>query len=249
MPKAGWFSPAWCVRGVVVIAGVLAALAPATAVAAPATLSGETLSELDPAVAGACDASGTSSISFRATGFPFGPYETPYPYDTGSFTETGTASVANQPAYQGGGSFSSGELTGFSASFTIETPDARINGTKTADASPTNAGICQEVSGDPDVGNATMVSADVPRLTYEARIATADGTFLDRGTSYVHVDRFTTDVGFPFAGFSETFESSLDEPIRIPVRVEDCARGGFRDFPGLGFKTPRDCIDYVNASS
>jgi hypothetical protein len=31
---------------------------------------------------------------------------------------------------------------------------------------------------------------------YQARIVTAEGTFLDRGTTYVHVDRFTTDTGF-----------------------------------------------------
>ena len=234
---------------VVLVAGLIAALAPATATAAPATLSGETLSELDPAVTGTCDPAGVSTMSFRATGFPFGPYETPYPYDTGSFTETGSATVGPQPAYQGGGGFASGELTGFSANFTIETPDARVTGTKTADASSINTGICQEVSGDPDIGNATMLSADVPRLSYEARIVTAEGTFLDRGTSYVHVDRFSTDIGFPFANFTETFESSLAQPIRVPVSPEDCKGAGFRRFPGLGFKNPRDCIAYVSAST
>jgi hypothetical protein len=39
------------------------------------------------------------------------------------------------------------------------------------------------VSGDPDIGNATLLSADVGRLDYEARIVTAEGTSLDRGTS------------------------------------------------------------------
>lgn len=235
-------------RWVVVVAGLMAAFAPATALAVPPTLSGETLGDLDPAVTGMCEPSGMSTLSFRAAWFPFGPYETPYPYDTGSFTESGTASVGPQPAYQGGGSFSTGELMGFSATFTIETPDARISGTKTADASSMNTGICQDVSGDPDIGTATMLSADVPRLTYEARIVTGEGTFVDRGTSYVHVDRFSTDVGFPSANFSETFESSLSQPIRVPVTVEDCKGAGFRRFPGLGFKSPRDCIAYVNAS-
>ena len=235
-------------RRVVLVAGLIVAVAPTTALAAPPTLSGETLSELDPAVTGTCDPAGSSSISFRATGFPFGPYETPYPYDTGSFTEAGTATVGPQPAYQGGGGFGSGALTGFSASFTIETPDARITGTKTADASSMNTGICQAASGDPDIGNATMLSADVPRLSYQARIVTADGTFLDRGTSYVHVDRFTTDIGFPFANFTETFESSQAEPIRVPVSAQDCKGAGFRQFPGLGFRNPRDCVAYVNAS-
>jgi hypothetical protein len=105
------------------------------------------------------------------------------------------------------------------------------------------------VSGDPDIGNATLVSADVPRLTYEARIVTAEGTFLDRGTSYVHVDRFTTDVGFPYANFSETFESSLAEPIRVPGSTEECKGTGYKRFPALGFKSQGDCVAYVKHST
>jgi hypothetical protein len=131
-------------RRVVLLTGLMAAVAPGTAVAAPATLSGETLSELDPVVTGTCDPSALSDISFRATGFPFGPYETPYPYDTGSFVETGTATVGPQPDYQGGGAFSTGALTEFSADFTIHTPDAEITGAKTADASSQGTGICRK---------------------------------------------------------------------------------------------------------
>jgi hypothetical protein len=236
-------------RRVVLFAGLLAALAPASAVAAPATLTGETLSDLDPAVTGICDPSASSTISFRATGFPFGPYETPYPYDTGSFTESGTATVGPQPEYQGGGSFSTAQLTAFSATFTIDTPDAKITGTKTAAVSPMNTGICQEVTGDPDVGNARLLFADVPQLDYEARIVTAEGTFLDRGTSYVHIDRFTTDLGFPYSNFSETFESSLAEPIRVPGSAEECKGSGYRNFSALGFKSQGECIAYVRRST
>ena len=236
-------------RRVVLAAAAAAACLPATAIAAPATLTGETLSELDPSVAGTCDTAATSTISFRATGFPFGPYETPYPYDTGSFTETGTATVGAQPAYQGGGAFSTGELMAFSASFEIHTPDAAITGVKTADTSTQGSGICQEVSGDPDIGEAKAVSADATGLRYEARIVTAEGTFLDHGTTYVHVDRFTTDIGNPFATFSETFESALTEPIRIPTSVQDCQGSGFRNFPALRFKGPRECVAYVTQSA
>ena len=188
---------------VMLVAGLIGVLAPVTAFAAPPTLTGETLNSLDPEVTGTCDPSTTSALSFRATGFPFGPYETPYPYDTGSFTESGTGTVGPQPAYQGGGSFETAQLAAFSATFTIETPDARITGTKTADVSPFNVGICQEVSGDPAIGTAKLVAADLGRVDYEARIVTAEGAFLDRGTSTVHVDRFTTDTGFPYANFSD----------------------------------------------
>jgi hypothetical protein len=232
-------------RHLVLVAGSVAVLAPAPAVAAPPPLTGETLSELDPAVTGDCDPASSSSISFRATGFPFGPYETPYPYDTGSFTETGTATVGPQPSYQGGGGFSTAALTTFSASFTIDTPDARITGTKAGPVSPSNVGICQQVSGDPDIGNAELVYADLGRVDYEARIVTAEGTFLDRGTSTVHVDRFTTDIGFPFANFSETFASSLTEPIRVPGGVDECKGTGYTQFPELNFKTRGECIAYV----
>jgi len=235
------------VLGVIVIAG----LAPAGALAAPPTLTGERLDGQDPVVTGTCDPSQTSAISFAATGFPFGPYETPYPYDTGSFTETGTAGIGPQPDYQGGGSFSTGEVTEFSATFSIDTPDAHITGTKTLDASSAGTGTCQEVRGDPDIGNASYLSASVTQLHYEAQILTAEGTFLDRGTSYVEVDRFTTDTGFPFAGFSETFESSLTEPVRLPgpapTSAADCKDGGYQAFPALAFKSQGECVAYVRA--
>ena len=233
------------VRGAVLGAAVVAGLMPGAAVAAPATLTGETLSALDPMVAGTCDPSATSTIGFEATGFPFGPYEAPYPYDTGSFTETGTATVGPQPLYQGGGVFPTGPLTAFSATFSIQTPDARITGTKTADASTRGTGVCQEATGDPDIGNAKLVFADVPALHYEARIVTAEGTFLDRGTTYVHVDRFTTDTGFPYANFSETFQSALTEPIRIPAGTQECKDGGWRDFAALDFGNQGACVAYV----
>jgi hypothetical protein len=236
-------------RCVVLVIGVIAGLAPGAAVAAPPTLTGETLSDLDPTVTGTCDPSGTSTLSFRATGFPFGPYETPWPYDTGSFVETGTASVGPQPPYQGGGSFASGDLTAFSATFSITTPEAQITGIKLADASSLGGGTCQDVSGDPDIGNAKYVSADVSRLRYEARIVTAEGTFLDRGTSYVHVDRYTTDLAFPFANFSETFESSLSEPIRVPAGAAECKDGGYQAFPALGFKSQGECVAYVSRAT
>jgi hypothetical protein len=228
-------------RCAVLAVGLVAGIAPA-ATAAPPTLTGENLSELDPAVTGTCDPSGTSEISFGATGFPTGPYE------SGSFTETGTAAVGPQPPYTGGGSFAHGELTAFSATFSIETPDASITGVKTADASSLGTGVCREVTGDPDIGNARYVAADVNGLTYEARIVTAEGTFLDRGTTYVHVDRFTTDVGNPFASFSETFESSLGETIRVPGSAEECKSDGYKAFPGLGFKSQGECVAYVNHS-
>jgi len=237
------------VRSVVLAAALIAGLVPASAMAAPPTLTGETLSALDPLVTGTCDPSATSTISFRATGYPLGPYETPYPYDTGSFMETGTATVGPQPEYHGGGAFPSGELTAFSATFSIETPDAKITGSKTTDASSQGSGTCQEVSGDPDIGNAKFVSADVTALHYEAQIVTAEGTFLDRGTSYVHVDTFTTDVGFPFATFSETFESALTEPIRIPTNAEECKDGGHLDFRALDFTTQGECVAYVMRST
>lgn len=236
--------------GRVLAAGVvIVALTPAAALAAPPTLTGETLSSGDPALTGTCQPSGSSSLQFRATGFPFGPYETPYPYDTGSFVETGTATVGPQPPYQGGGSFSTGELTAFAANFSIVTPDATITGTKSIGTATRATGICQQVSGDPDIGNAALYQADAPEVRYEARIVTAEGTFLDHGTAYVHVDRFTTDVGFPFANFSQTFQSDLTEPARVPGSTSECKNGGYRNFPALGFKSQGDCVAYVRSIS
>ena len=227
---------------------VIAGLTPAAALAAPPTLTGETLSSGDPALTGTCDPAGSSSLQFRATGFPFGPYETPYPYDTGTFVETGTATVGPQPPYQGGGSFSTGQLTAFSADFSIVTPEATISGTKTIGSATRATGICQQVSGDPDIGNATLLQADASELRYQARIVTAEGTFLDHGTATVHVDQFTTDVGFPYASFSQTFQSDLAEPTRVPGSASECKNGGYRNFPALGFKSQGDCIAYVRST-
>jgi hypothetical protein len=214
-----------------------AALAPATAIAAPPTLTGETLSDPNPTITGTCDPSRTSDHSFQAMGLPLGPYS------GGSFAETGTATVGPQPDYQGGGSFPHGDLTELSATFSVTTPDAVITGIKEADASSAGTGVCRQVSGDPDVGNATFLSAEATGLRYRARIVTAEGTFLDRGTAYLHVDRYTTDLGFPFAGFTETFESSLSEPVRAPTSAEECKRSGFQWFD---FKNQGACVAYVN---
>lgn len=230
-------------RSLVLVGGVAAALVPGTAMAAPPTLTGETLSDGDPTLEGACDSSGTSTVAFRATGLPVGPYA------TGSFVELGAATIGPQPPYQGGGVFVAGEMTAFSASFSIETPDATITGVKTADATSAGTGSCQEVTGDPEIGNAEFLFAGAPLLTYEARIVTVEGTFVDRGRTALDVSRFTTDLGSPFAGFSETFTSSLTEPFRVPTSPDECRNGGYQQFPELGFKNQGECIAYVNETS
>ena len=196
-----------------VLAGIVATLAPGTAMAAPPTLTGVTLSDPDPWILAACDPPRTSVIAFRATGVPAGPYA------GGSFVEAGAASIGRQPDYEGGGSFVAGELRAFAASFSIETPDATITGIKRADASSAGSGTCRRVTN--DIGNARFVSAGAPLLTYEARIVTAEGTFVDRGRSALEVRRFTTDLASPFASFSETFESSLSEPLPVPASAEE----------------------------
>jgi hypothetical protein len=229
-------------RALVLMVGVAVALAPGVAVAAPPTLTGEVLSDPDPSVTGSCNPTGTSTVAFQSAGVPSGPYA------AGSFVETGAAAIGPQPPYEGGGSFVAGEMTAFAASFLIETPGATITGVKMLDASSDGSGACRQVTSDPDIGNAKLVSAGAPLLTYEARIVTAEGTFVDRGRSALEVRRFTTDLAFPFASFSETFQSSLTEPFRVPTSHDDCRNGGYQQFPELEFKSQGDCISYVNRS-
>ena len=66
---------------------------------------------------------------------------------------------------------------------------------------------------------------------------------------YVHVDRFTTDTGFPFANFSQTSQSDLTEPARVPGSASECKNGGYRNFPALGSKSQGDCVAYVRSTS
>jgi hypothetical protein len=231
-------------RSLVLVGGVVAALAPGTAMAAPPTLTGEMLSDLDPWVVGACNPSRTSAIAFRAMGVPAGPYT------GGSFVEAGAGTIGPQdPLYEDVGTFVAGELRAFVASFSIETPDATITGIKRADASSAGSGSCQRVTDDDVIGNAKFVSAGAPLLAYEARIVTAEGTFVDRGRSGLEVSRFTTDLGFPFANFEETFNSSLAEPFQVPTSAEECQNGGYAQFPELGFESHGECIAYVNRTT
>jgi hypothetical protein len=53
----------------------------------------------------------------------------------------------------------------------------------------------------------------------------------------------------PFANFSETFESSLSEPIRVPASAAECKDGGYQAFPALGFKSQGDCVAYVSRTT
>lgn len=222
-------------RSLVLVGGVVAALAPGTAIAAPPTLTGEILSDPDPWVVGACNPSRTSTFAFRAAGVPAGPYS------GGRFVEAGAGAIGPQDVQDG--SFGTGELRSFVASFSIQTPDATITGVKTADASSAGTGTCQRV------GNAKFVFARAPLLSYEARIVTAEGTFADRGRSELEVSRFTTDLGFPLATFRETFNSSLAEPFRVPTSAEECQNGGYAQFPELGFESQGECIAYVNRTT
>jgi hypothetical protein len=228
-------------RSLVLGVGVVAALA-GTAMAAPPTLTGVILNDPNPWIAGACNPSRTSTIAFRATGVSEGTYA------GGSFVEAGAAAIGPQGGVVGG-SFGTGELRAFAASFSLQTPDATITGVKTADASSAGSGTCQRVTNDPDVGNARFVFVGAPLLTYEARIVTAEGTFVDRGRSALDVQRFTSDLRPPFASFEETFVSSLIEPFRVPTSPEECQNGGYGQFPELGFESQSECIAYVDRTT
>ena len=84
-----------------------------------------------------------------------------------------------------------------------------------------------------------------PVTTYEAKIETPTGTFVDRGTAHV----FLREVSFSdgetsgeLINFSEGYVSSLLQPAPLGLTKEQCSDGGYERF---GFKNQGDCVSFV----
>lgn len=209
----------------------------ATPPGAPATLTGETLRQhtaFDGTTTGNCstdEATGETSYSFDFSGFATGPYP-------GTFTEhievtigRPTAILPIEPFPDGfpPGSnpsqfLAAGQLLSFDATFTIQSPNGDVSGSKTLSAvvpaDATHAGVCAEFTGMPSpFGPVSGVYKDVRAfdLVYEATISTPDGTFTDEGTSQAQgrQGRIVGSQGGVLSDvndFGQTFESSLTEP-------------------------------------
>src|SRR5205823_5299008 len=140
----------------------------------------------------------------------------PYP---GTFTETGTWSLDSQV---------------FSATFTITSGTTIVTGSKTA---PFSGLGTFSFSCAPDSNGTVLGSA--PAVPDTATIHTPSGNFHDQGVSSVAVT-----ITGPAAAQTETFTSSLAQPILLaPTSKDQCKNGGWQNYPQ--FKNQGQCVSFV----
>jgi hypothetical protein len=196
---------------------------------APPTLTGEEFTA-SPDITANCDPSGTSTVTFSASGVATGPY-------SGTFTEVGTATIGPQTLAPEGGA-SQGTLLTFDAVFTVQSPAGEVTGTKTLAFPVTDPATQVAVGQCNTFGPAELVDA-IDRLTvrYEAQISTAEGDFADRGLIPVvavqRVRYFEDPIRTAFDSFVEDFLSDLTatEPLTSPGQ----ATGGGQIAPDVTF--------------
>lgn len=210
----------------------------ATPPGAPATLTGETLRQhtaFDGTTTGNCftdEATGDTSYSFDFSGFATGPYP-------GTFTEHIEVTIGPPgpplpiepfpdgfpPGPNPSQFLAAGQVVSFDATFTIQSPNGDVSGSKTlaavVPADPTHAGVCAEFTDMPSqFGPVSGAYKDVRafNLEYEATINAPAGTFTDEGTSQAQgrqgriVSSQSGGVLSDVNDFGETFQSNLTEP-------------------------------------
>jgi hypothetical protein len=139
-------------------------------------------------VDGTCNPLGTSTFTFTAAGFAFGPYP-------GEFVETGTVTMDALG------------LATFEASFTIDSAAGTVTGQKVRET-PAPLGLCGAAA------FPTAPSAGAMRfegtVDYTATIVTPSGTATDSGTSFVNMGDAQVRGVEDFNGFvfSQTFTST-----------------------------------------
>ena len=186
-----------------------------------------------------CDPTGTSSASFAVSGTATGPYP-------GTYTETGT--ITWGPQTNGGGT---GSITSFQAQFTITSPNGTVTGSKTLESNPTSGvAICINQGGQVSLGDS---------VNYTATISTLTGDAIDEGTAYASFNLCRDETPDPQTCgtigsgriYSAVFESQdftvLPPPPApaAPTSADQCKKGGWKNYPTLGFKNQGDCVSYV----
>jgi hypothetical protein len=172
------------------------------------TLTGESFSDENPTITGACNLDGTGTVTFTASGIA-GP---PYP---GPFTATGSATLSDQPI--AGPVF---HLQSFTETFTINSEVGQVTGNKFLPAtSPTAFGIC----GPAEPGITTFwAGTNLEFFRYTAEINTPDGRrFTDQGSTQVGAMRQLGPGTFESRFFFEAFVSDLTEPILVCDKFKD----------------------------
>src|SRR4051812_38870085 len=160
---------------------------------APPTLTGEQFLDPAPAVTTACDATGTSTISFSSSGTATGPYP-------GMYTEVGTVTLGPQTFDVNGTPH--GFLLSFDAVFTFHSTVGDVTGTKslgpiTDPGTQFAVGQCaNSQGGDSPVELITAIALNSVR--YDAEISAPAGEFADHGTSPLVDLQHLTDVNTGF---------------------------------------------------
>jgi hypothetical protein len=225
------------VRCLVFVSALLAALvATATASSLPSTLDGELFvaDQLQPnggtvKVTASCNPSGTSTISYFASGVAVGPY-------AGTFTETGSATIGPLTAGVFVNGFEFGFLTNLDAFFTIDSPAGQVTGTKTLVLPSTVLGLCYDTN--PGAFREICCSPTGFGLHYDATIETAGAFYGDTGDSgiaLIDCESAGNPAGCGTAThfFNEAFRSSLLTPF--PLATTGHVTGGGQISPSTTF--------------
>jgi hypothetical protein len=158
-----------------------------------------------------CDVNGTSTVHFTATGPAVGPFP-------GTFTASGTATIGPQTQ---GTTFGIvfGDVLTFDETFTIQSLDTVVTGTKHAYFGPIlsgEAGTCEHVPpGSGSFAELDFVSV-VSATEYEATISGPLGTYTDTGLATSDFGEEKTTLGISLLEvFNETFLLSFG-PLSSP---------------------------------
>jgi hypothetical protein len=226
---------------VAVLVALASFAAPPTARAVPPdSLSGELFVASPVDVVANCSETGTSTISFSATGQAFGPY-------AGTFTEVGTVTIGQTPPTpaQFVNGFPLTRVSSLLAFFTIDSPAGQVTGTKRL-LVPTDEvlGTCSDFTDRALPGGTPILSGTFRRVTavpfglaYEAIITTEEGTFGDEGNSGMVLEEFLITASTPPGGAVEAdvFNEAFSSTGIVPLSGEGHATGGGQVDPDVAF--------------
>ena len=189
--------------------------------AAPSSLMNETFNGTSGSISGTCMTGANGSFTFSARGTADGPYP-------GSFTESGSFTMTD------------GNLTAFSASFTISSSFGSATGSKSLFVAPSGA-ECNPTGSD----GLVVIDSEGGAYTYTATI---NGSYHDTGTALVADPGLTWSHG-TLENFDEDFvTSNLVTPIPLPTSKGRCKHGGWKKLRRR-VQEAGDCVSFVATSS
>ena len=171
-----------------------------------------------------CNADGSGTITFFASGVAVGPYP-------GTFTESGTVTFGPPT-----GSDIEGNLITIDASFTIvsEVPEAIINGTKTLRVITAPEGRNEASCLD---GENVELAGFVTAVSYEATIDTPTGTFQDSGSGNVDAQDVEFSGTTLLSEFRESF--TVSDGVVVVATEGNVTGGGW-----IGSPTTEDQVSF-----